>query len=102
MILHPVRPELVVFKHLGSYTVHMQLAMKAVRRCDTSAISSLPKTLPRVDYCAFFACPRKPGAVLLDFSRSAAHSAAPTVLVKAKARLANGTISSKNATTPNL
>jgi hypothetical protein len=53
-------------------------------------------------HCAFFACPRRAGAVLLDFSRSAAHNAAPTVLVKANARLTNGTISNRNATTPNL
>lgn len=53
-------------------------------------------------YSAFFACSRRRGAVVALFSRSAAHKAAPTVLVKANIKLANGTISKTNAATPKL
>jgi hypothetical protein len=51
---------------------------------------------------AFLACSRNFGAVPALFSISAAHSAAPTVFVNAKIRLANGTISRTKAATPNL
>lgn len=57
-------------------------------------------------YSAFFACSLSLGAVpsfvICSFSMSAAHNAAPTVLVKAKKMDANGTSSSKTAATPNL
>lgn len=61
---------------------------------------STPHCAPEA--CALRACSCKPGAVPADFSRSAAHSAAPTVFVKANTRLANGISSRRNETTPNL
>lgn len=57
-------------------------------------------------HSAFLACSLSLGAVpsfvICSFSMSAAHNAAPTVLVKAKMMDANGTSSSKTAATPNL
>lgn len=57
-------------------------------------------------YSAFLACSLSLGAVpsfvICSFSISAAHNAAPTVLVKAKKMDASGTSSSKTAATPNL
>lgn len=53
-------------------------------------------------YSAFLACSRSLGAVLAFFSRSAAHRAAPTVLVKIKSRFTNGIISRRVAARPKL
>lgn len=64
---------------------------------------SLPRVIKLpILHWAFRACSCSLGAVVADFSRSAAHRAAPTVFVKAKTRFANGIISSKKEMTPNL
>ena len=53
-------------------------------------------------YSAFLACSLRPGAVVPVLSRSAAHRAAPQVLVKAKKMPAIGTISRRVAGIPKL
>lgn len=60
----------------------------------------------RNDYSAFLACSLSLGAVpsfvICCFSISAAHKAAPTVLVNAKKIEARGMSSSRTTATPNL
>lgn len=72
------------------------------RGCKAKSIATAPHEL----YSAFFACSLKRGAVpslvTLPFSISAAHSAAPTVFVKAKKMDAIGINSSKTAAIPKL
>ena len=72
------------------------------RECKAKSIATAPYGV----YSAFFACSLKRGAVpslvTLPFSMSAAHSAAPTVFVKAKKMDAIGISSSKTAAIPKL